>query len=264
MRRTLAVVAIAVLGAFAVSAAAPAVGVIDVGPAARRGAEARRGRGQQRIEGRRQPRRPDLRHRRPGPHRPGRGVRPAGLHPALDRDGGDRGDRRPVRGPVHPRSEVGRGHVQGRLRQRLWLGIAMSDRRQGVAVRSYRDVVDVVERRIFRIDRWRLPTPHGVPVRAIGYALAILGLVLARRRPAGDRARCSRPCRRRCATSPLPAIGGWALQAATLDGRPPHHVLFAATRHRLGARTLAGLRPAPAVGSRARAGRARSRSPRRR
>lgn len=32
MRRTLAVVAIAVLGAFAVSAAAPAVGVIDVAP----------------------------------------------------------------------------------------------------------------------------------------------------------------------------------------------------------------------------------------
>lgn len=124
----------------------------------------------------------------------------------------------------------------------------MSDRRQGVAVRSYRDVVDVVERRIFRIDRWRLPTPHGVPVRAIGYALAILGLVLLAGvlPPIGPVLEAVPPSVRYVA---LPAIGGWALQAATLDGRPPHHVLFAATRHRLGARTLAGLRRAPEIGS---------------
>lgn len=118
-----------------------------------------------------------------------------------------------------------------------------------VAVRSYRDVVDVVERRIFRIDRWRLPTPHGVSVRAIAYAAACFAAVLVAAKLAGlgDLLAMLPGSLRYLA---LPALGGWALSTLSIDGRPPHHAVFAALRHRLTARTLAGLRPAPPTGAR--------------
>src|SRR3954452_12256488 len=41
----------------------------------------------------------------------------------------------------------------------------MSDR---VVIRSYRRVFEV-DRRIYRVDRWALPVPGGVPLRAVGY-----------------------------------------------------------------------------------------------
>jgi hypothetical protein len=45
-------------------------------------------------------------------------------------------------------------------------------------VRSYRRVFDV-DRRLYRVDRWQLPVPGGVPLRGLGYfALALLGVVL--------------------------------------------------------------------------------------
>ena len=121
------------------------------------------------------------------------------------------------------------------------------DSPRGVPVRSYRDVVDVVERRIFRIDRWRLPTPHGVSVRGLAYAGACFAAVLvASGLPGtGPLLGLLPPSVRYLA---LPVLGGWALSSLSIDGRPPHHALFAAGRHRLGARTVAGLRRASAVG----------------
>jgi hypothetical protein len=122
------------------------------------------------------------------------------------------------------------------------------DSPRGVPVRSYRDVVDVVERRIFRIDRWRLPTPHGVSVRALAYAGACLaGVAVASGLPGVGRLLALLPGSVRYLA--LPALGGWALSTLSIDGRPPHHALLAAVRHRLGARTIAGLRGVPAVGS---------------
>src|SRR4030095_16987733 len=51
----------------------------------------------------------------------------------------------------------------------------MSDR---VLIRSYRRVFDV-DRRIYRVDRWALPVPGGVPLRAVGYfAVAVLAVVI--------------------------------------------------------------------------------------
>lgn len=125
----------------------------------------------------------------------------------------------------------------------------MSEPRPGVSVRSYREVVDAVERRIFRIDRWRLPTPHGVSVRAIGYALACLAAIaIAASLPLlGPLVELVPESVRYLA---LPALGGWGLSAARIDGRPPHHALLAAVRHRLRPRTLSGLRPTAAVGAR--------------
>jgi hypothetical protein len=45
-------------------------------------------------------------------------------------------------------------------------------------VRSYRRVFEV-DRRLYRVDRWALPVPGGVPLRGLGYfALALLAVVL--------------------------------------------------------------------------------------
>src|SRR3954468_11410878 len=52
---------------------------------------------------------------------------------------------------------------------------AMSDR---VVIRSYRRMFEV-DRRIYRVDRWALPVPGGVPLRAVGYfAAAVLAVVV--------------------------------------------------------------------------------------
>src|SRR3954467_741488 len=51
----------------------------------------------------------------------------------------------------------------------------MADR---VTIRSYRRVFEV-DRRIYRVDRWPLPVPGGVPLRAVGYFAAVLVLMVA-------------------------------------------------------------------------------------
>src|SRR5918994_7243889 len=50
----------------------------------------------------------------------------------------------------------------------------MADR---VVIRSYRRVFEV-DRRIYRVDRWALPVPGGVPLRGLAYFAAALGLVV--------------------------------------------------------------------------------------
>lgn len=119
---------------------------------------------------------------------------------------------------------------------------------KGVSVRSYRDVVDVVERRIFRIDRWRLPTPHGVSIRAVAYAGVCFVVVLAAGSlPGAGELLALLPASLRYLA--LPALGGWAFASLSVDGRPPHHALLGVVRWRARSRTLAGLRPTPAVGT---------------
>jgi TcpE family len=44
-------------------------------------------------------------------------------------------------------------------------------------IRSYRRVFEV-DRRIYRVDRWALPVPGGVPLRGMAYFAVALGLVL--------------------------------------------------------------------------------------
>jgi hypothetical protein len=46
-----------------------------------------------------------------------------------------------------------------------------------MVIRSYRRVFEV-DRRIYRVDRWALPVPGGVPLRAVGYFVATLLLML--------------------------------------------------------------------------------------
>jgi conjugation transfer TcpE-like protein len=49
--------------------------------------------------------------------------------------------------------------------------------RDRLLIRSYRRVFEV-DRRIYRIDRWALPVPGGVPLRAVGYFAATLILAI--------------------------------------------------------------------------------------
>jgi TcpE family len=46
-----------------------------------------------------------------------------------------------------------------------------------LVIRSYRRVFEV-DRRIYRVDRWALPVPGGVPLRGLGYFLATLLFVV--------------------------------------------------------------------------------------
>jgi TcpE family len=50
----------------------------------------------------------------------------------------------------------------------------MSDR---LVIRSYRRVFEV-DRRIYRVDRWALPVPGGVPLRGLGYFVATILVLL--------------------------------------------------------------------------------------
>ena len=122
------------------------------------------------------------------------------------------------------------------------------DARRGVSVRSYRDVVDVVERRIFRVDRWRIPNPGGLSAAGLGYFAGLVGAVLvASKLPlVGAVLDLLQPALRYLG---LPILGAWLLTSWQIDGRRPHHALWAAARHRVGPRRLAGLRRAPAPGT---------------
>jgi len=120
--------------------------------------------------------------------------------------------------------------------------------RESVAVRSYRAVVDDVERRIYRVDRWRLPMPGGIEVRAILYTVgSFVALATAAKLPLAGQLLAQLPPGLRYLA--LPVLIGWGLSAWRIDGRAPHYALVAACRFACGARTLAGLRPTSPVGT---------------
>lgn len=123
-----------------------------------------------------------------------------------------------------------------------------SQRRETV-VRSYAGITDKVERKIYKIDRFRLPNPGGVSVRALVYAGATLvGLLFLAQLPLLDLALAALPPS--VTYLALPALGGWALSSWQIDGRAPHHALLGLLRYRFSARTLSGLAPCPISGTR--------------
>lgn len=120
--------------------------------------------------------------------------------------------------------------------------------REPVAVRSYRAVLDDLERRIYRVDRWRLPAPGGVQVRAILYTIAAaVAVMTAAKLPAVGELLGVLPVGVRVVA--LPVLAGWALASWRIDGRAPHHALAGLARYWLRPRTLAGLRGTVAVGA---------------
>src|SRR3954466_13635570 len=116
---------------------------------------------------------------------------------------------------------------------------AMADR---VMIRSYRRVFEV-DRRIYRVDRWALPVPGGVPLRAVGYFVATLLVVLLLGRLPGA-SEISAPIR--FVVIPL-AVALFGTQAAP-DGRAAHRFAWDWLRLRWRARRRSAGRVVPLGG----------------
>jgi hypothetical protein len=119
--------------------------------------------------------------------------------------------------------------------------------REGLTIRSFRVVFDL-ERRIHKIDRWRIPVPYGVPLRGIGYwAAALFATVLLGRLPLGGDIIGIAPAPIRLVI--LPIAVAYGLARIQVDGRPAHSTIGAWSRFRLSFRRLAGLRAVPSAGT---------------
>jgi hypothetical protein len=118
-------------------------------------------------------------------------------------------------------------------------------------VRSFRVCFDL-ERRIHRVDRWRLPVPWGVPLRGVAYALVALAVMLAAGvLPGVGLLVGALPAPLRWVV--LPVGVAVVLVRWRLDGRPAHRALLAIVRQQFGPQTLQGY-------SRCRRGRAEARA----
>jgi hypothetical protein len=107
-------------------------------------------------------------------------------------------------------------------------------------VRSYRTCFDL-ERRIHRIDRWRLPVPWGVPLRGVVYALAALAAIfVGGALPLVGGAIGALPAPLRLVV--LPVGVAVMLFRWRVDGRPAHRALVALARQSLGGQQIASYR----------------------
>ena len=103
-----------------------------------------------------------------------------------------------------------------------------------MVIRSYRRVFEV-DRRIYRVDRWALPVPGGVPLRAVGYfAAALLAVILAGALPGIGEVVGTVSAPIRFVVLPL-AVAVLGTQAAP-DGRAAHRFAWDWLRFRLRAR----------------------------
>jgi hypothetical protein len=116
-----------------------------------------------------------------------------------------------------------------------------------IQIRSYRVCFDL-ERRIHKIDRWRVPLPYGVPVRGLAYfgAALVLVLVLSQLPVTGQLLGILHPALR---LAVLPIGVAAMLTRWSLDGRSAHQVGLAWARLQVEPRRLAAFRPVPAAGS---------------
>jgi len=103
-----------------------------------------------------------------------------------------------------------------------------------MVIRSYRRVFEV-DRRIYRVDRWALPVPGGVPLRAVGYfAVALLAVIVAGALPGTSELVGALSAPVRFVVLPL-AVAVLGTQAAP-DGRAAHRFAWDWLRLRLRAR----------------------------
>jgi len=109
-------------------------------------------------------------------------------------------------------------------------------------------VVFRLERRLVKIDRWRLPFPYGIEVRALLYgAVVYLAMLVCTQLPLSGTLLGLLPAPLHWGLLPLGI--SFALTKLRIDGRAPHRVLVAALRWALAPKHLAGLRPCPPIGS---------------
>jgi hypothetical protein len=117
----------------------------------------------------------------------------------------------------------------------------------GITIRSFR-VVFELERRIHKIDRWRIPVPYGVPLRGIAYwAAALLATIAVGRLPLFGELAGVLPAPVRFVI--VPVAVAYALARLQVDGRPAHTALAAWARFGLSPRRVAGLRAVPRAGT---------------
>ena len=120
----------------------------------------------------------------------------------------------------------------------------MSD--ETLHIRSFRVVFDL-ERRIHRIDRFRVPLPYGLPLRSLGYAAVSLAAILvASRLPVLGALLKLLPTPARLVLAPVGL--SYALTQLRLDGRSAHAAAGAWARYTLMPRTLVAFGPAPSAG----------------
>jgi hypothetical protein len=114
-------------------------------------------------------------------------------------------------------------------------------------IRSYRLCFEL-ERRIHRIDRWRIPLPYGVPLRGVAYgAIGLVAVLLLQRLPVtGELLGVLHPALRLVI---LPTAVAFALTRLRVDGRPAHDATLAWLRWRLAPARVAGFRAAERSGS---------------
>lgn len=119
--------------------------------------------------------------------------------------------------------------------------------RDSLTIRSFR-VVFRLERRIHKVDRWRIPVPHGVPLRGIGYWAAALAvtIVLARLPIVGELIGAL-PTPIRLAVAPVAVA--YLLAQVEVDGRSAHVALGAWARLKLSPSRIAGLKAVQRPGS---------------
>lgn len=109
-----------------------------------------------------------------------------------------------------------------------------------IHIRSF-GVVFALDRRLHRIDRWRLPLPYGLPLRSIGYAaVAVIVVLVVGRLPVLGAVLGTLPVPVRLAL--LPAGIAYTLTSLKIDGRSAHEALFGLALWWSGPRVLAGWR----------------------
>ena len=106
---------------------------------------------------------------------------------------------------------------------------------------SFRVVFDL-ERRIHRIDRFRVPFPYGLPLRSLAYALVgVVAVLILRQLPAVGALLALLPIPAQLVL--LPVGISCLLTRLRLDGRSAHAAVAAWVRHRLSAKELAAFAP---------------------
>jgi hypothetical protein len=113
-----------------------------------------------------------------------------------------------------------------------------------ITLRSYRAAFEL-ERRLHRVDRFRLPVPYGVPLAGLGYAAATVIMVLiARKAPGVGLVVGAFPVPIQLVF--VPGLSAYLLCRVRSDGRPAHEALVARAMFVLRPKRLIALRRAPA------------------
>jgi hypothetical protein len=109
-----------------------------------------------------------------------------------------------------------------------------------VHIRSFRNCF-TVERRIHKLDRWRIPLPYGLPVRGLLYfAVAAVAILVLSRTPLFGQLLGQLNTFTRLVA--VPGALAFLLYRVTLDGRPSHAAALAWLRMRTEPSRMSGFR----------------------